>query len=130
MPTQAQAKILIMEDDGQLCDLFSRALRHAGYEVYTASTLRAAQAHLDQHKFDMFLCDLHIGQDRALRLLQEQAATLISQGTQIVVMSAESQYRGSCEDLGIDFYLEKPVLPQTLLGFVERLLSAPTSSIN
>jgi hypothetical protein len=39
----------------------------------------------------------------------------------VIIMSAYPRYRPFCEEMGVDFYLEKPVAISTLLTLVERL---------
>ncbi len=121
--TQGAPRILIMEDNLDLLRLFSKALINTGYDVETATTLEAARAHLSQSRFDLLLCDIHIGERRGTDLLHEQIETLRAQGTEIVVVSVDTHYRPLCQDLGIDFYLEKPVSVRQLVQLVERLLA-------
>lgn len=115
-------RILVMEDDMLLLDIFSRALRRSGYDVQAIPTMMGAHSLLTEQQFDLFLCDIHMGEERGTTLLGELGADLMAQGTQIIVMSAEGQYRDICAEMGIDFYLEKPVIPETLVTFVHRLL--------
>lgn len=125
--TPAPRRVLVMEDELRLLQLFTRTLTEAGFEVHPAETLDEARDLLAQHHFDLFLCDIHMGEERATALLAEQAAELLAQGTQIVIMSAEGRYRELCSEMGIDFYLEKPILPDVLLTLLERLM--PDASV-
>ena len=124
--TPAPPRILIMEDNLDLLRLFSKALQNAGYDVNTASTLEEARTRLLQSRFDLLLCDIHIGERRGTDLLCEQIDSLRAQGTEVVVVSVDTHYRPLCQDLGIDFYLEKPVSVRQLVQLVKRLLSVPS----
>jgi hypothetical protein len=42
----------------------------------------------------------------------------------VVMVSAEAQYRATCDALGVEFFLEKPVDLGDLLRLVERLTGA------
>ncbi len=119
---QAPPRILIMEDNLDLLRLFSKTLQNTGYDVVTASTLEDARTYLSQSRFDLLLCDIHIGERRGTDLLCEQIETLHAQGTEVVVVSVDTHYRALCQDLGIDFYLEKPVSVRQLVQLVKRLL--------
>lgn len=127
LPTQEQGlmtpqRILIMEDDDQLRRLFSKALSKSGYDIYPAATIKEARELLASSQFDIFLCDINMGNDDlGTDLLREQHATLSHNGTQIIIVSGEAQYRSTCEEMGVDFYLEKPVTLSTLLTLVARL---------
>jgi len=117
-------RVLILEDNDDLRRLFARAIRRAGYEAYPAATIEEARCLLGQSRFDIFLCDVHIGHERGTDLLREQITMLRGQGTQIIVVSGEAQYRPFCEEMGVDFYLEKPVAVNELLTLVKRLTAA------
>jgi two-component system OmpR family response regulator len=117
-------RILILEDNDDLRRLYSRVLAKSAYKIYPAATLEEARALLSQGHFDVFLCDIHIGQERGTDLLREQLETLVRQGTQVVVVSGEAQYRPFCEEMGVEFYLEKPVAVNELLTLIRRLTAA------
>lgn len=114
-------RVLIMEDDTHLRRLFGKALRTSGYDVHTAATTQEARDILAQVRFDLLLCDIHIGDDRGTDLLHEYAETFATGGTQVVMVSGEVQYRDMCEEMGADFFLEKPVAVGTLVTLVDRL---------
>ena len=69
-------RILIMEDNDNLRNLYRRALRREGYEVQTAATLQEARDILAQYDFDAFLCDIHMGEGLGTDLLSEQGDAL------------------------------------------------------
>jgi CheY-like chemotaxis protein len=114
-------RILVMEDEADLRRLYCKALRSAGYEVFPAGTIEEARDLLVRHRFDVFMCDIHMGADLGTDLLREQATLLAERGTLIITVSGESQYRPICEEMGVDFYLEKPVTINSLVTLVSRL---------
>lgn len=117
----APRRILIMEDDTDLRRLFGKALRAAGYEVHPAGTIDEAHDLLNCTRFDILLCDIHMGRNRSTDLLTEHAAALATSGAQVIMVSGQAQYRAMCEEMGADFFLEKPVAINTLVGLVNRL---------
>jgi len=80
-----------------------------------------ARALLVQIPVDVFLCDVHVGSERGTDLLREQLDTLRQHGTQVIMVSGEAQYRPMCEEMGVDFYMEKPVAIGPLVKLVDRL---------
>lgn len=119
----AVRRILVMEDDDYLRRLYSKALSKSGYDVYPASTIEEASGLLVSSQFDIFLCDIHMGSGLGTDLVHEQRATLNENGTQVIMVSGQAHYRAICEDMGVDFYLEKPVPVGMLLTLVERLMA-------
>jgi two-component system response regulator AtoC len=121
-PTLAR-RILILEDEDDLRRLYSKALRHAGYDVHEAATLQEARDLLARYAFDAFLCDIHVGGDRGTDLLREQSEALKVNGTQIIMVSAEAQHQAMCEEIGAEFFMQKPVALAPLITLVDRLTS-------
>jgi DNA-binding NarL/FixJ family response regulator len=117
----ATRRLLVIEDNAELRRLYSRALRRTGFEVCMAGTIQQAQELLDDSRFDVVLCDIHMGSDRGTDLLREYGNTLATSGTLIIVVSGQAQYRNTCEDLGADFFLEKPVAISTLVTLLNRV---------
>jgi DNA-binding response OmpR family regulator len=113
--------ILVMEDNDDLRRLYGKIFKNTGYDVYPAATLEEARSLLAMGHMDIILCDIHMGNENSTDLLREQAASLGKNGTKIIVVSGQAQYRPICEEMGVDFYLEKPVGLETLLSLVERL---------
>lgn len=117
----APRRVLVMEDEADLRSLYARVLRAAGYEVHSAATIQETRDLLAEHRFDLLLCDVHMGDERATDLLRDWAATLALGGAQVVMVSGQSRYRDACAEMGADFFLEKPVSIGTLVALVNRL---------
>ncbi len=117
------AKILILEDEESLQDIFTRALRRAGYETTSAYTLAEGRRRMQEDTFDILLCDMRLPDGDGLTLLRECRDELQSAGTHVIVVSAEPQYSGMSEELGVEFFLTKPVSLQMLNTLLARLLS-------
>jgi CheY-like chemotaxis protein len=115
--------VLIMDDNNDVRCIFSRALGEAGYKTYSAATVQQARDLLAQYQFDVFLCDIHMGGERGTTLLREQAALLQQGGTHIIMVSADACYRDLCAEMGVEFYIEKPVALKPLITLVDRLMT-------
>jgi len=50
-------RILLVEDDDDISELFADALREEGYDVDVAGTVEAAWAHLDAHGYGLAIVD-------------------------------------------------------------------------
>ncbi|MCH7662934.1 MAG: response regulator [Chloroflexi bacterium] len=115
-------RILVMDDDPGLLTIYSKALSHKSYEVDLAATMDAARAHIDEYVYGVFICDIHMGDERGTDLLAELGGYLKSQGTEIIMASAYGQYRFMTESYGSEYFLEKPVSIHTLVTLIERVL--------
>ncbi|MBN1123065.1 MAG: response regulator [Anaerolineae bacterium] len=112
-------RILVMEDDDDLVELYREALGLSGYEVDGVTTIGEARHHLENNQYAVFLCDLFIGRERSIDLLREVLPTL--KETQIVMLTGSGQGQMVAQEIGIDFFLAKPVSLPELLSLVDRL---------
>ncbi|MEA3308883.1 MAG: response regulator [Chloroflexota bacterium] len=113
--------ILLAEDEVDIQRLYRKALRNFGFQVAVASTISEARELLAQGAFDLFICDIHLGNERAISLLQETIPQLHQTGTKVIVVSADASYYDICLEIGVDLYLEKPISIPTLVTFCQRL---------
>ena len=116
--------VLLLEDDPNLGLIYSKALRHAGYDVVLAISLHEARPLLQsgQH-FDLIICDVELGNERGTDFLHEHATALREHNTRIVMISIESGYRKMCQDLGADLFVEKPISILALTTLTRRFIS-------
>ncbi len=117
-----EKSVLILDDNDYLRRLFHRALSEAGYKTFPVANLQEARTLLAHYDFDVFLCDIHLDEGRGTDLLREQLATLNQAETQVIIVSADPRYRDTCAEMGIEFYLEKPVAIPPLITLVHRLM--------
>ncbi|MGH2592971.1 MAG: response regulator transcription factor [Anaerolineae bacterium] len=114
-------KILAVDDDRELLNLISFALRQNGYLVIEASNGSEALSAFEREQPDLVILDVNLpglsGFDICKRI-REQADTPIMMLT--VRSGEEDEVKGL--DLGADDYLTKPFSPRTLLARVRALL--------
>lgn len=114
-------RILVVEDNADLLRLYSKALRKSSYQVHEAATLQEARDLLTQCHFDALLCDIHMGDEQGTDLVREHGEALRESGTQIIMVTGDAHYRPFTDEMGVEFYLEKPVAISTLVTLVDRL---------
>lgn len=117
-------RILIMEDEVGLRRIFGKVLRKSHYEVHEAPTVQTARDLLGKNEYKVFICDIHMGRERGTDLLSEFRDKLTETGTHVVMCSAYGQYRTLTEEMGADFFLQKPISLGTLLTLINRLMDA------
>ncbi len=123
-------RILVLEDDHGLRHIFGKALRKSGYTVDEAASIQAARHQLDTVSYDIFICDIQIGRERGLDLLADYHQKFDQIGTRVVICSAHGQYRSQIKEMGVDFFLEKPISLTALLSLADRLTEPATTFQN
>ena len=118
----ARKRILVVDDEPDLCVYMKRLLEEAGYEVTTAQVLPSTVASLVAERYDLVTVDLKMpdmdGADVA------RLARAVDANMPIVAVSAylnpivEAQLR----DLGVRHFIRKPFRALELLGAVAEAL--------
>ena len=124
---QKKHRVLIMEDNADLCFIYGKAVAQLGCVVDEANTVHAARRLLDQNRYDLFIADMRMGTENGLDVLRERGPQLEALGTNVVVVSAEEKYRRLTGELGIEYFLSKPVTLLSLTTLVKRLTAAQAS---
>lgn len=120
------ARVLVLEDNEELLGLYQKILSSiGGYDVEAVSTTYDATRVLQTRHFDFFICDLNLVEENSFEFLKRWISPLRHEGTHVLVVSAESQYMPMVQELGIEFFLVKPVDMQALLDLLGRLKHQP-----
>ena len=115
-------KILIIDDEQGIRDIFSLLLREKGYAVETAATAGEGSAAIRTFEPDLVLLDMNLPDGSGLDVLD--ALKPIPAGLRIIIMTAFGTIRNAVEatKLGAYAYLEKPVDNEELLLLIGRAL--------
>lgn len=119
------ARILVVDDDPEIVNLFAYALRRAGYQVEGVLDSQAALERARRAPPDLIVLDVMMpginGYEVARQLRAEAATATIP----IVMLTARALIADQVEGLqaGANSYLVKPVMPSVLVSKVREILS-------
>ena len=101
-------RILIVEDEKDLCQMIAKSLKESGYEVDIANNGNEAMELLDVENYDLIVLDLNLPEIDGMEILEEFRT--FNQDTKIIILSARSQIKDKVEglDKGANDYLSKP----------------------
>lgn len=115
------ANILIVEDNPDIALLYQRALmRHENYVAYSAE---AALDTLSTQTFGLLILDMHLPEQSGLKVLEYVRSSDTHRDLKVFVISADDLLRHTCEDIGIDSWMTKPIEIDVLMDTVDKLLS-------
>ncbi|MBI4982969.1 MAG: response regulator [Candidatus Omnitrophica bacterium] len=119
-------KILVIDDDAQICELVKEGLSQWGYKVLTAKAgnIGIWIADCKWHKPDLIILDLMMqGIDgfEVLRRLREDKLTAYMP---VIIMTGKTDYASQlkAEGLYCDDYIVKPVSLEVLRSRIEQVL--------
>lgn len=121
-------RVLILDSNPNLRYIYIQALHRIGYEAYPAATIQEARDLLTTYDFDVFLIDTHIdNHDQGIELLREQMHMLVKNNVKIILMSSHGRFQLVSQEVGVDFFIEKPVAVDHVINLVNRLVQERTN---
>ena len=118
-------KILIIDDDLDMCLLLSRFLIKKGYEVDTAHSAVKGMAKFKEGKYDIVLCDFRLGDKDGKEVLTEIKS--IAPQTIVLIITGYSDIKTAVDviKLGAYDYITKPLIPDEVLNVLKTALDQP-----
>ena len=117
-------RILIIDDDADMCTLLDRFLTKNGYEVDTAHTAKKGIEKFKASLFDIVLCDYRLGdkkdgKDVLLEIKQHNPATIV------LIITGYSDIKLAVDVIkaGAYDYIIKPLLPEEVLNILSNAIN-------
>lgn len=114
-------RILIVEDEKNLCDMIGKSLHSAGYEVDLCYDGEDALEMIYAEKYDLIVLDLNLPGVDGMEILRELRKE--NEETKVLILSARSQIADKVDglDAGANDYMEKPFHLQELEARIRSL---------
>ncbi|HEX8070045.1 MAG TPA: response regulator [Pyrinomonadaceae bacterium] len=120
-----QHRILVIEDQEDLAELYESALEAAGYEVLTTYAGEEGVAEFQAHGADAVLLDMTLPEMHGTKVLEKLRELSPSVPVLVVTGETMAESRAVCERLGVQEYLTKPPDLKQLLAAFRRALARP-----
>ncbi len=120
-------KILIIDDDLDMCTLLSRFLNKKGFETDMAHNGAKGLARFNEQHFDIVLCDFRLGdkdgKDVLLKIKEANSQTIV------IIITGYSDIKTAVDviKLGAFDYITKPLIPDEVINVIEKALTAPST---
>lgn len=117
-------RVLLVEDDKLLNDLYAEALGQAGFDVARVSDAQAALDYLDEHKADVLVLDIYLPVNNAFEIIQQLQSYPDWQNLPVILISSQRLGERLLSDklkkqMSITNFLYKPeTLPKDLVSAV------------
>ena len=120
-------KILIIDDDLDMCTLLARFLNKKGFETEMAHNGVKGLAKFNEQHFDIVLCDFRLGdrdgKDVLLKIKEAKAQTIV------IIITGYSDIKTAVDviKIGAFDYITKPLIPDEVINVIEKALAAPSA---
>ena len=115
------SRLLIVDDESNIRQLYSLMLSEEGYDVEAAASASEAEQKLIDNNFDLVLLDIKLKNENGLDLLQKIARD--RHHLPVVLCSAFSCYKDDFTSWRADGYVVKSSDPQELTDEIARVLA-------
>src|SRR4026208_216650 len=120
-------RILIIDDDVDMCLLLSKFLVKKGYEAEATYSATKGILKFTEGKYDIVLCDYRLGDKDGKDVLQKIKE--INPHTIVIIITGYSDIKTAVDviKMGAFDYITKPLIPDEVLNVIEKALSKPAA---
>src|ERR1700740_774461 len=121
------AKILIIDDDTDICQLLDRFLKRKGHETFYVTSGKSALTYLKENEVDVVFCDFRLPDTDGKELLL--SIKELNQKTQVIIITGYSDVKVAVDVIknGAFDFITKPLLPEEVLMLVDKALAQKES---
>src|SRR5580698_5722660 len=121
-------RILIIDDDMDMCNLLGRFLQKKGYETDASHSGNKGIAKFKESKFDVVLCDFRLGDKEGREVLKE--IKQVDPYAIVIIITGYSDIKTAVDVIkaGAFDYITKPLIPEEVLNVIGRALQQKDNS--
>ncbi|MEO6491091.1 MAG: sigma-54 dependent transcriptional regulator [Ferruginibacter sp.] len=122
-------KVLIIDDDLDMCLLLSKFLNRKGYEAEAAHSGAKGLLKFKEEHFDIVICDYRLGDKDGKDVLVE--IKNIAPETIVLIITGYSDIKTAVDviKLGAYDYITKPLIPDEVLNVLNAAINQPAESV-
>lgn len=123
-------KVLIIDDDMDLCLLLGKLLTKNGYETEAAYAGAKGIARFTEKRFDAVICDYRLGDMEGKNVLVELKKA--DPSVIVLIITGYSDIKTAVEliKLGAFDYITKPLIPDEVLSILNKAFQQPGSALS
>lgn len=114
---------LVVDDVADVTEMLAVLLTHAGYDVVTAASARAALDAARARQFDVIISDIGMPEMNGYQLAREMRTMPGYETTPMVAVTGYSMFddRERSTNAGFNAHMTKPIDPRALIDLIEQL---------
>ena len=116
-------KVLVIDDDRDMCLLLKKFLERNNYEVIDFTSGKKALAWYDENKPDIVLCDLRLEDLSGLEVLKKMKS--VNPNLPFLIITGYSDVKSAVEIMrhGAYDYITKPLFPDEILMTIKQAMA-------
>jgi two-component system CheB/CheR fusion protein len=121
----ARPRILVVDDIADVTEMIALFLQHAGFDVKTANSAKAALRITSQYRFDLIISDIGMPEMNGYDLAESLRKSDTYHSIPMIAVTGYTEYddRGRSLEAGFNAHLTKPINPSRLLSLIGDLLA-------
>jgi two-component system response regulator HydG len=122
-------RILIIDDDMDMCNLLGRFLQKKGFETDASHSGNKGIAKFKESKFDIVLCDFRLGDKEGREVLKE--IKQVDPAAIVIIITGYSDIKTAVDVIksGAFDYITKPLIPEEVLNVIGRALQQSSEGL-
>ena len=118
----SKLKIMIVDDEVDICNLFRDALQVAGYDVrpFTDPTEALEDFRLHNEEYGVIITDIRMPEMSGIELIKR--VNQINKNVKVFLMTAFELKNEELQELRMNEFLNKPIYTQRLVEMVKRYI--------
>lgn len=122
------AKILVVDDQENMCWILSKVLSDAGFSVESANTAGEARSIVDQGSISAAIIDFRLPDDNGFDLFLDLRRRKENLPCVLITSYGSAKLREDAIMLGFDAYFDKPFNNNALVAVLRKILKLPRIS--
>src|SRR6478609_3096367 len=124
------AKILIIDDDTDICQLLDRFLKRKGHDTNYVTSGKKALTYLKENEADIIFCDFRLPDSDGKELLL--SIKELNPKSQVIIITGHSDVKTAVDVIknGAFDYIIKPLLPEEILMLVDKAQTETSNKTN
>lgn len=128
MGEKRSRRVLVIEDDIELCHVLRTVIEQSGFQVDVAYDGETGLAHLRKNHPAVAIIDIVLPRLNGLEIIAEITRMSPLERPKILVLTGVASDSGItdqqwCDKLNVDAYISKPADPKLIVGVVNQLLA-------
>ncbi len=117
-------KILLVEDEDFIREMYARKLEQQGFEIFQARTTDEAEKILKKQKVDLIVLDLLLPEENGFEYLERMRRLGVELPTIIILSNLEGEeYREKARQFKVkDYFLKTDYIPSEIAELIKKYL--------